>query len=46
MPARPHLTPRTLTEPGRQTPIFGHFDGVILGGGCNAHALHPMPASS
>lgn len=26
-------SPRTLTEPSRQTPVFGEFDVVVLGGG-------------
>lgn len=26
-------SPRTLTEPSRETPVFGEFDVVVLGGG-------------
>ncbi|MFV0678823.1 FAD-dependent oxidoreductase [Ottowia sp.] len=31
MPSTAH--PATLTEPARQTPVFGEFDVVVLGGG-------------
>ena len=33
MPTPPPSPPRTLTEPSRQTPVFGAFDVVVLGGG-------------
>jgi len=33
MPTLPQSPPRTLTEPSRQTPVFGEFDVLVLGGG-------------
>jgi hypothetical protein len=33
MPTPTPSPPRTLTEPSRQTPVFGAFDVVVLGGG-------------
>ncbi len=33
MSTLPQSSPRTLTEPSRQTPVFGTFDVVVLGGG-------------
>jgi ribulose 1,5-bisphosphate synthetase/thiazole synthase len=33
MSTQPLPPPQTLTEPSRQTPVFGAFDVVVLGGG-------------
>jgi flavin-dependent dehydrogenase len=33
MSIQPLPSPQTLTEPSRQTPVFGAFDVVVLGGG-------------
>jgi hypothetical protein len=33
MSTQPLPSPQTLTEPSRQTPVFGTFDVVVLGGG-------------
>ena len=33
MTAPPHPAPARITEPARETPVFGRFDVVVLGGG-------------